>query len=209
MSGKHRVSCNNAPFKAHIVRQILQLRLLNIVWLSLLLLACSKERFDAPMCRHTDAQPSLPAGPAACIVRIESKLLVIKTEQDAWHLPSGKTQHTLSRQCTAHLAVWQLTGLNVEVAELVGKLSNNTAVFACHLNAGFDETTQSLPVPDWAQYKVQQIGLLDPFAITPRDWQPQDELITIRTYFNHVNTPQVSHQQTSEAPMPEQEPKSD
>ncbi|NCP63962.1 MAG: hypothetical protein GW763_04555 [Paraglaciecola sp.] len=206
MSGKHSVSCNNAPFKAHIVRQILQLRLLNIVWLCLLLVACSKERLDAPMCRYQGEAPHLASGAAACLVRIGSKLLAIETEHKAWHLPAGQAQQPLSRQCTAHLAVWQLTGFNVEIGELLGQLEDETPVFACDLQAGFDDSTDTLPVPAWAEYKVRQIALIDPFALTPREWQSPDELIVIRSYFNAVKAPKISEGPAHDVPRPEPEP---
>jgi hypothetical protein len=140
-------------------------------------------------------------------VRIGSKLLAIKTEHMAWQLPTGQSQQPLSRQCTAHSAVWQLTGFNVEVGELLGQLEDKTPVFACDLQAGFDDTTQTLPVPAWAEYKVRQIALVDPFALTPREWQSPDELIAIRTYFNAVKAPKMSEELPHEVSRPEPDPK--
>ena len=152
-----------------------------------MLQGCTKERTAEPMCRTSEAETPAPAAAAACIIRLDNKLIAIASADSGWQLPTEKSQANQSAQCTAHQAVWQSTGLNVEVAQKLGETSNNMQIYNCLLTSGFDSQTQSLPVPTWAQHKITKIEIINPFETTHAQWSDNIELIEIRTWFNKIN----------------------
>ena len=138
------------------------------------------------MCRLDEHSTAAAPAPAACIIRLDNKLLAISTDDGSWQLPVGKAAPDQSAQCTAHQAVWQHTGLNVEVGQKLGETPNHTHIYNCLLTSGFDGNTNQLPVPAWAQYKVVKIGLLNPFETAPSDWSDNIDLIELRAWFNQI-----------------------
>lgn len=139
------------------------------------------------MCRISEGTPAAPPANAACLIRINKQLLAISAQDEHWSLPTAGQNNHKSAQCTAHSAVWQTTGLNVEVAQKLGETTDNIQIYNCILTSGFNGQTQSFPVPDWANQKVSAINLINPFAINQRQWSQSSDLILIRTLFNQAD----------------------
>lgn len=140
-----------------------------------------------PMCRTSELETPAPAAAAACIIKLDNKLIAIASENSGWQLPTEKFQVNLSAQCTAHQAVWQNTGLNVEVAQKLGETSDHIQIYNCIVANGFDGQTQDFPVPLWAQHKITIIEVINPFETAPAQWSDNIDLIEIRTLFNKIN----------------------
>lgn len=138
------------------------------------------------MCRLSESEIAAPAAAAACIIRLDHKLIAIAATDSGWQLPAAKLQVNQAAQCTAHQAVWQSTGLNVEVAQKLGETKDHIQLYNCILASGFDSKTQSLPVPTWAQHKIVKIEAINPFETTPALWSDNIDLIQIRTSFNQI-----------------------
>lgn len=152
----------------------------------LLLGACSKEYIAEPMCRAQKTSTQTPSTPAACLIRIEQKLLAIQTKNEAWHLPVAKHKPTQSAQCNAHHAVWQSTGLNVFVAQKLGETKQKVSIYNCILDSGFDNQTQDIPIPPWASRNISAIKFINPYDTELKQWSDSSDLIFIRQLFNHV-----------------------
>lgn len=172
-------------FNQQSVRNFLCLRLLFILLSCLLLNTCAKEHVAEPMCRMQENVIPAPSAPAACLVKLDTKLLVINLQsENGWQLPEGNLNSKKSAQCTAHQAVWQNTGLNVEVGQLLITTPDNLHIYNCVLSNSFDELTQNIPVPDWAHRKVRNISFVNPYIISPRQWSQKSDLILVRNLFN-------------------------
>jgi hypothetical protein len=167
------------------VRDFWHFRLVIITFSGLMLSSCAKERLADPMCRIAPTFLPAPAAPAACFIKLDTKLLVIKIQNDnGWQLPSGGINMQQSAQCTAHQAVWQNTGLNVEVGQLLAIEPDNMHIYACALSNGFENLTQALPVPEWAQRKVDYINVINPNLTTSSQWSEKSDLILLTELFN-------------------------
>ncbi|AGH43105.1 hypothetical protein C427_0996 [Paraglaciecola psychrophila 170] len=104
-----------------------------------------------------------------------------------WDLPTHKQQKLISAQCTAHKAVWETTGLNVEVGKLLFTAPDETQYFECKLTDEFSRQLQEFPVPAWAQQKVSKISLVDPFNTEQDHWVNGINLITLREAYNQLD----------------------
>jgi hypothetical protein len=167
----------------------LQNRLIStIVILTFINLGCSRDIPADAMCR-TDAQfPESAPAAAACLIKSNGKLLVIKNiDDDAWNLPNHKLQKSTSAQCTAHLAVWKTTGLNSEVGHLLFTDQNQTQYFECKLTDDFSSQLTAFPVPSWANRKVSDISLTDPFSTQQDQWVDDINLIDVREAYNRLD----------------------
>tara|TARA_R110000751_G_scaffold73956_1_gene149703 strand:- start:54010 stop:54432 length:423 start_codon:yes stop_codon:yes gene_type:complete len=139
------------------------------------------------MCRasllYTDIKPS----PAACLIKSNVQLLAIKNhDDDGWNLPTHKKLKSTSAQCTAHLAVWKTTGLNVEVGKLLYTAPNQTHYFACKLTDDYSRELQQFPVPSWAKRKTSAVSLVDPFNTQQDQWVNEINLINLREAFTQL-----------------------
>ena len=167
------------------VRNILLNRLLIVV--TILIFGCSRNNPSDPMCRtnvlYTQTEPSA----AACLIKSNVQLLVIKNhDNDAWNLPSHKQQNLISAQCTAHRGVWEATGLNVEVGKLLFTAADQTEYFECKLTDEFSRQLDIFPVPSWAQRKTSEIALINPFETEPDHWVNDINLIQLREAYNQL-----------------------
>lgn len=167
------------------VRNILLNRLLIVV--TILVFGCSRNIPADPMCRtnvlYTQTEPSA----AACLIKSNVQLLVIKNPNaDGWSLPFNKQQNLLSAQCTAHHAVWESTGLNVEVGQLLFTSPNQTQYFECKLTDEFSRQLDVFPVPSWARSKTSKITLIDPFETELDQWVNDINLIKLREAYNKL-----------------------
>ncbi|MDP5039882.1 MAG: hypothetical protein NWQ26_03305 [Paraglaciecola sp.] len=161
------------------------LRLFIFLLSILLLSACAKEQVAEPMCRIDKDTLPAPAAPASCLITSNTSVLVLKLKnKNGWQLPTGYKNNKMSAQCTAHQAVWQSTGLNVEVGQLLDIAPDNKHIYSCALSNGFDTLTQDLPVPDWAHRKVVNISFADPNLTPESQWSEKSDLILIRSLFN-------------------------
>lgn len=167
------------------IRNILLNRLFIVV--TILVYGCSKNTPANPMCRtnilYTQTEPSA----AACLIKSNVQLLVIKNyNDDAWRLPSRKQQNLTSAQCTAHQAVWKATGLNVEVGKLLFTAPDQIRYFECKLTDEFSRQLEVFPVPSWARHKTSNISLIDPFDTESEQWVNNINLIQLREAYKQL-----------------------
>jgi hypothetical protein len=167
------------------VRNIVLNRLLVVV--TIFVFGCSRDIPADPMCRTSILYTETPPAAAACLIKSNVQLLVIKNhDDDAWNLPTHKLQTSTSAQCTAHRAVWKTTGLNVEVGKLLFTASDHTQYFACNLTDDYSRQLQQFPVPSWATRKIGNISLVDPFETQHHHWVDNINLIDVREAFNQL-----------------------
>jgi hypothetical protein len=155
--------------------------------ITIFVFGCSRDIPADPMCRtsilYTESEPSA----VACLIKSNAQLLVIKNhDDDGWNLPAHKQQKLMSAQCTAHQAVWETTGLNVEVGKLLFTAPNQTQYFECKLTDEFSRQLDVFPVPSWTRRKTSEIALLDPFETEPDQWVNDINLITLREAYNQL-----------------------
>ncbi|MGQ8364924.1 NUDIX hydrolase [Glaciecola sp. 1036] len=162
----------------------IDLKLFHFLFILTLLLGCTTEEMPAPSCRVEAEQFNDYKAPAACLINLGGKLLVLKRPDGKFDIPVRNNFSDESAQCAAHRAVWEDTGLNVEVGTNLGILNQeqNLWVYECELDAGFDGSEEAIPVPYWAT-QVKGIGFIDPFAITLHEWHKPDEFVNVRDAF--------------------------
>lgn len=178
-----------------MIRQILRFRLniylkittIELIVLSFLLSSCSDPKPADPMCRLGEAIQADPPDDAACIIRIDDRLLVLALETDGkYTLPGGYSMLQQSAQCTAHHHTWMQTGFNVEVKQYLGSNAQGMRYYQCNLAADITGELDHFQVPDWAPLKINKIVIIDPFAIEERQWHRDNQLTAIRGMFNQV-----------------------
>lgn len=170
---------------AAFVRNIMLNRLLVVV--TIFIFGCSRDIPADPMCRTSILYTEMEPAAAACLIKSNVQLLVIKNHDDAgWSVPTHKQQKSTSAQCTAHRAVWKTTGLNVEVGKLLYTAPNQTQYFACTLTDDLSSQLQQFPVPSWATRKTSHISLIDPFDTQPTQWVNDINLIDLRRAYNQL-----------------------
>lgn len=148
--------------------------------------SCSRDILADPMCRVNKSLADIPPAPAACLIKLNKKLLAVQLiEQSSFTLPFEK-QSTQTAQCTAHQGVWKSTGLNIEVNQLLFVGADNTHYFACKANGQFSSDQTSLPVPAWATHKIAHIRFINPFASTKDEWSRSIDLIKLREAFTQL-----------------------
>ena len=167
------------------LRNIVLNRLL--IAITIFILGCSRDIPADPMCRasvlYTQTKPSA----AACLIKSNVQLLVVKNhDDDGWNLPTQKQLKSTSAQCTAHRAVWKTTGLNVEVGKLLFTAPDQTQYFACKLTDDYSRQLKQFPVPSWSKRKVSNISLVDPFDTQQSQWVSDINLINLREAYNQL-----------------------
>lgn len=168
------------------VRNIVLNRLLIAV--TIFVCGCSKDIPADPMCRTSVLYTETKSSAAACLIKSNVQLLVVKhhNDDDAWHLPTLKQQKSTSAQCTAHHAVWKTTGLNVEVGKLLFTDQNQTQYFECKLTDDFSSELQQFTVPSWAKRSISSIALIDPFDTQQQQWVSDIDLIDVREAYTQL-----------------------
>ncbi|MFQ3191736.1 MAG: hypothetical protein ACI936_002880 [Paraglaciecola sp.] len=167
------------------IRNIVLSRL--FIAVTIFVFGCSRDIPADPMCRtnilYTETKPSA----AACLIKSNVQLLVVRSQDDdGWNLPTHKKQQIMSAQCSAHQAVWETTGLNVEVGKLLFTAPDQTQYFECKLTDDFSSQLQVFPVPPWAQRKTSEIALINPFATEQDHWVNHIDLIKLREAYNQL-----------------------
>ena len=152
-----------------------------IILFLLVLTGCTQAPPPSPACRvHIDYK-DMHQGKGACLVRVQDGLLTVKYKQsDVIDLPRGDFISPETSQCGAHRHMWEQTGLNVKVAQLLGVTAQGLRIYACHLGGGFDGTEVAIESPSWIDRNVEQIGFIDPFVTRYDAWQHPKDLILIR-----------------------------
>ena len=171
-----------------IIRNILLNKLnITLVVVTFFVSACSREVPVDPMCRIKAQYPETLPSPAACLIKLDGKLLALKSHADnAWNLPQHKQQNSTSAQCTAHRAVWKTTGLNVEVGKLLYTAPNQTQYFGCKLTDDYSSQLRQFPVPSWGKRNTSHIALINPFETEQDQWIDDIDLIKLREAYNQV-----------------------
>jgi hypothetical protein len=167
------------------VRDILLNRLFVVA--TIFIFGCIRDIPADPMCRTNILYIETKPSAAACLIKSNVQLLVIKDhDDDGWNLPTHKQQKSTSAQCSAHRAVWKTTGLNVEVGKLLFTASNQTQYFACKLTDDFSSQLEQFPVPSWAKHKTSKVSLIDPFDSQQKHWVNDIDLIDVREAYNKL-----------------------
>jgi hypothetical protein len=145
------------------------------------------------MCRLAQTIATDPPGDAACLIRVDDRLLVLNLESDGkYTLPGGHSQLQQSAQCTAHHRTWMQTGFNVEVSQYLGSNTQGMRYYQCNLAGDFNGEISHFPVPDWAPLQISRIEFIDPFAIEEKKWHEEKQLTTIRAMFNQVKRQNIN-----------------
>lgn len=168
----------------------MQIRLLyTLLVVTILFCACSRENPADPSCRTNPLYPTNDPAPAACLIKLDKKLVAIQTNHNhQWLLPQQRLQKDLSAQCTAHQAAWVNTGLNVEVNQLLYIDEQNTHFYHCALTDSYSLALKIWDVPPWAKRSVTKVALVDPFATEYKDWSDKLKLIEIRQAFSKIES---------------------
>lgn len=151
--------------------------------LSLILFACSNNEMAPPACRIAPHAVSEITGEAACIIKLNAKLLVLQRSSGKYDLPFSPNVSNTSAQCAAHRGVWQETGLNVEVGRKLTTQRNGVSLFACTLEAGFDGSEDSIPPPPWRPSNVEEMTFIYPFDVDLHQWYRPDQFIAVTDAF--------------------------
>ena len=149
----------------------------------LLIFACSQEPWPEPSCRVNANYISNHQGAGACVVRLNNRLLAMKLDNSLYDLPSSNSISPISAQCSAHNTMWQQTGLNVEVENVIGLQADGTWLFGCHLDAGFDGSEAPFKPSHTSRAEVEHIEFVEPFTLDMYDWDKPDQFIVIRDAF--------------------------
>ena len=149
--------------------------------------ACTDSELAAPSCRVNANEISSHQGPAACIIVLSNKLLVLELQSGLYDLAIGDINNTSishtamrSAQCVAHEAMWQQTGFNVEVQGVLGAQIDGTWLFACISNSGYDGTEDPFYAPNWSNKKIKSLAFVDPFEIELQNWARRDHFNVVR-----------------------------
>ncbi|MBF7071918.1 hypothetical protein ISG33_00710 [Glaciecola sp. MH2013] len=145
------------------------------------LVACSEVPPPSPTCRVSNAFEGDYQGPSACLIRVQNSLLVLeRASTGLYDLAIGDSLSNESAQCTAHRQMWENTGFNVEVDQLLSITPDGTHLFKCHLSGGFDAFDVKVEPPDWASSSVAEIHFVNPFDTRTDNWTHPDNLIMYR-----------------------------
>jgi 8-oxo-dGTP pyrophosphatase MutT (NUDIX family) len=145
--------------------------------------ACSLE---APPCRVDPGFVDDRRSNSLCIVRSGDRVLAtIHRFTGKLDLPGGRREGDETGQCTAHRELWEETGLDGTVGELLIE-RNSTLLFDCRLPASVDPT-RKVSVPPWAHIEVAGIEWIDPNEQKPDDWRFPQELETLRLALDRAN----------------------
>lgn len=94
-------------------------------------------------------------------------------------LPMADTQGQANEQCALHQHIWQQTGINVEVGELLVATNRNTAIYECSEQAGLAAINAPFPSPQWANPSLEWVKR-DPFELSERSMTDKDILVPMR-----------------------------
>lgn len=148
---------------------------------------CQENRPSDPVCRANPKTLDTRVANAACIIRLNEKMLTVTHRLSGkFDLPGGTSNGVETAQCTAHRETWEETGFNVEVGQFLGQSDQGMHFYACQLAGNFTGELQQFPVPEWSSLEVTAIELHDPFVLTGKQWRFEDQLVQIRNMFNQV-----------------------
>lgn len=155
-----------------------------ILLLCIALSGCSQAPPSSPSCRVDPDFIDRHEGIGACLVRIKDHLLTVRLDDSqVFDLAKGNLIAQERSQCAAHRHMWEQTGLNVEVAHLLGVDQVGLRIYSCSLGAGFDGSEQDMQPPSWAPSKVDSFQFIDPFVTHYDEWEADINLILLRDAF--------------------------
>ena len=131
----------------------------------------------------------LPPANAGCLIKFEKDIIALTHRVSGkLDVPGGTSDGDESAQCTAHREVWEETGFNVEVRELLGVNENGFHVFHCAFDAGFaDSDITTFPVPSWSAAEVSAIQRVNPYQTEASEWRFPDQLVWVRDMYTQIN----------------------
>ena len=172
------MDCAVIPRARSRVALFLFFRYPGLLFLSLLT-ACHEQPSPPATCRSVAEALAEEAVYAACIVPVGDAILMLQRERTL-ALPSGARGPSESSQCAAHRAVWQTTGINVEVRSYLGHWRGDTAVFACQEYASLARWPNAVTI------NHNQLIKISPFLLQHNQLNEPDLLVPLRGYFNQA-----------------------
>ena len=134
---------------------------------------------EAPPCRVDPDRVDDRRVNSMCIVRSGERVLaIVHRFSGKLDLPGGRREGDETGQCTAHRELWEETGLDATVGQLLIE-RNSTGMFECSLPANID-AARDIAVPLWANIEVADIEWVDASEQEPGDWRFPEELETLR-----------------------------
>lgn len=121
-----------------------------------------------PACELEPGYASADAGPAACAIVDQGRLLVIRHRYSGrLDLPGGMAKAQENARCTAQRETWEETGLRVTVREPLPGLGN---VYRC-VPADPHAAIADPPLRWWSRGEVADLRWVDPATLTAAEWR--------------------------------------
>lgn len=121
---------------------------------------------------------------AACLIRLDFDVLLIRHRlSNKLDFPAGTINEGESAQCAAHREVWEETGLNVFVGELLTTTKSGMPVFNCHGEDFLLSLQSTTEPPYWATIEVAELVRVNPFDIEHDALRFGDDLTPLRDAF--------------------------
>lgn len=123
---------------------------------------------EVPPCAVAPVDVARHRGNAACFIEHRGRVLLVEHRFGGEvGLPGGRSRAEESARCTAHREVWEETGLDVVVGELLDR-STNTFVYQCSLAAVADAHPS---LPWWGRLEVTALRWVDAGDMRSLDWR--------------------------------------
>ena len=160
--------------------------LLTAILVVLPLFSCTDAPPAPPMCRVANniAQPIGPTFRVACLAKTPNGVVLIGNKhQGQLYLPQRAISHADTPSCNAHQAMWEHTGMNVEVTQLLTEAKDGLAIYHCTFNNGLEHFPQGYALPSWTLSSSNYLYQIDPFTFENKALQNKDDLTPIRDGF--------------------------
>lgn len=157
------------------------------IFITMFIAGCSEPIPADPSCRILPQALSSQTGTGACVIKLNNKLLVTISDNGLYDLAKSENLSIQPAQCSAHHGMWQQTGFNVQVQNVVGVQKDGTWLYQCELKAGFDGNEAAFKAPHWSQSNITSVGFIDVYSIEQDQWINPDELVFVRDAFIRTN----------------------
>lgn len=140
-------------------------------------------------CPNQDQVLSKEKGKAACLIKVNNKLLVVKKKKNKkLDLLGGKAKKDEIAQCTAYRETWEETGLQVKVEKLLSKESDNGHklffIFQCTLEDEIS-TSRTIAIPDSGSDEIIEALWVLPAELTKKEFPKK--LKTVQRLFLEIS----------------------
>jgi len=143
----------------------------------------------APECRIAAGVESPLQGNAGCLVKFNSKMLMVRHRETAKLSPPGGTSaNEETAQCTAHRETWKETGVELRVGTLLKNVDRQSYLFHCvAVDEDFIKGPKGdLPVPEAFEREISEVLFLDPTTVSNDSWLFPTQAPAAREAFYNV-----------------------